>query len=114
MSCKIYHNPRCKKSRAGLAKVKSLCKEAEVVEYISEGLSKETVESILKFSGLNIMQLIRTQEEFYRKQLKNKNLSQDEWLQTIADNPKLLQRPFVVVNNKAVLGDPPEKIEELF
>jgi arsenate reductase (glutaredoxin) len=114
MSVKIFHNPRCRKSRAGLAKLQSLTGSYEIVDYIKDGLKKEDVKLILKSSGMNIMQIIRTQEEFYRKQLKNKNLSQDEWLQTIADNPKLLQRPFVVLNGKAVLGDPPENIEELF
>ena len=114
MQIKIYHNPRCKKSRAGLAHLNSFTQDFEIIEYLKIGISEDELINILKLSGLNILDLIRKQEEVYKKEFKGKDLSEDDWNKIICENPKLLQRPFVLKEGKAVLGDPPENINSLF
>ncbi len=114
MDIKIYHNTRCKKSRAGLAHLNTFTKDFEIIEYLKSGISINELRTILNLSGLNIMALIRKQEDIYKKEFKGKDLSEDDWIKIICENPKLLQRPFVLKEGKAVLGDPPENINQLF
>ena len=58
--------------------------------------------------------LVRTQEELYKKELKNKNFTDDEWMSILSENPKLIKRPIIVGKHKAVLGDPAENINKMF
>lgn len=110
---KIYHNPRCRKSREGLEYLKSKNTDFELVEYLKEGLNKEMLEEILLKTNQEPQDLIRTQEELYKKELKGKNFTREEWIQILIENPKLLHRPIVVAKHKAVLARPPEKIDDL-
>lgn len=110
---KVYHNPRCRKSREGLEYLKSKTSDFEVFEYLKEGLTKEILEEILLKTNLEPHELVRKQEEQYKKELKGKNFNRDEWIQIIIENPKLLQRPIVVAKHKAVLAMPPEKLDIL-
>lgn len=109
----IYHNPRCRKSRAGLQYLQDKGIEPEIVEYLKNPLSKKEIKEILKKLGKSPVEMIRTQEEVYRNIYKGKNLSDGEWIEALAEYPKLLQRPIVVEGDKAVLGDPAENIEEI-
>lgn len=110
---KIYHNPRCKKSREGLSFLQEKTAAIEIVEYLKEGLSEEILKEILLKTNLKPFDLIRTQEDVYKKELKGKKFSDEEWIKIIIENPKLLQRPIVVGQHKAVLAQPPEKSEEV-
>lgn len=110
---KIYHNPRCRKSREGLEYLKVRSKEYKVVNYLTDGLKVEDIKEILLKSNLKPMQLVRSQEDYYKTYLKDKNFTEDEWVQIIVENPKILQRPIVVGNHKAVLANPPENIDKL-
>ena len=58
--------------------------------------------------------MVRTQEEIYKKEFKGKNFTDDEWVKIMIDNPKLINRPIVVKENKAVWGNPVEEIDVLF
>lgn len=111
---KIYHNPRCRKSREGLEYLKSKDVDFEMVEYLKTGISIEELDEILLKSNLKPADLVRTQEEIYRKELKGRQFTDAEWKQIISENPKLLQRPIVVSKRKAVLAQPPENIDGLF
>lgn len=110
---KIYHNPRCRKSREGLEYLKARSKEYKIVNYLTDGLKVEDIKEILLKSNLKPMQLVRSQEDYYKTYLKDKNFTEDEWVQIIVENPKILQRPIVVGNHKAVLANPPENIDKL-
>ena len=110
---KIYHNPRCRKSREGLEHLKSKTSDFELIEYLKEGLTKEILEEILLKTNQEPQDLIRTQEEVYKKELKGKNFTKEEWIQILIENPKLLHRPIVVARHKAVLARPPEKLDDL-
>jgi arsenate reductase (glutaredoxin) len=109
----IYHNPRCRKSRAGLKYLEDKGVEFEVVEYIKNPLTGMEVKKLLDKLGKKPIDIIRKQEEIYRKELKGKDYADDEWISIIAANPRLMQRPIVVRGNRAVLGDPAENIEQL-
>jgi arsenate reductase len=111
---KIYHNPRCKKSRAGLAALEAKAAAFEVVDYLKDPLSEQALDALIKMTGLDVEKLVRKQEDHYKQQLKGKKLSHAEWVKEIAANPKLLQRPIVVKGNKAVLADPPENMDGIF
>ncbi len=84
-----------------------------VRNYISDQLTDSELREILLKSNLKPVQLVRTQEEFYKKYLKGKSFTDDEWIKIIVQNPKLLQRPIVVGKYKAVIGCPPENIDKV-
>lgn len=110
---KIYHNPRCKTSRDGLAYLKSKDIEIQVVDYLKEGLTREALLEILLMANLKPTALVRTQEELYRKELKGKRFTDDEWISILVENPKLLQRPIIIGRHRAVLAIPPDRADLL-
>lgn len=110
---KIYHNPRCKKSRAGLALLEEKSDDFEIINYIKEGISEAEVKEIIKKTGLSAEELIRKQEDIFKKELKAKTLTEAQWISAIVKNPKLLKRPIIVHNNKAVWADPPENLNTI-
>lgn len=109
----VYHNPRCKKSRAGLAYVREKGVEPEIVEYIKNPLSPAEIGKLLQQLNMEPLEVVRKQEEVYRKKLKGKEFTKDEWLKILSENPKLIQRPIVVKGHKAVIADPPENADDL-
>ncbi len=109
----IYHNPRCKKSRAGLKYATEKKMEFQVREDLKEPLTEAELSALVMKLHVKPFQLIRTQEEAYRKELKGLNLTDEEWIKVMVENPKLIHRPIVEGKYKAVVGDPPENIDQL-
>lgn len=109
----IYHNPKCRKSRAGLEYVKSIHPTVEVKEYIRQGISPADIKEIVKMLGIPPFELVRTQEEYFKDNLKGKEFTDEEWFAILSENPKLIRRPIVVNGGKAVLADPPEKADSV-
>lgn len=110
----IYHNPRCSKSRAGLKYLESKTSDFKIIKYLTEEpFTKSSLTRIVTKLNNPVEDIIRTQENIYKKQYKGKNLSKDEWITTLVNNPRLIARPLVEGNKKAVLGNPPENIDEL-
>jgi arsenate reductase (glutaredoxin) len=110
---KIFHNPQCRKSREGLEFLNSKTSGFELVNYIKNGLKESDLKEILLKSNLEPIEVIRTKEEIFRKELKGKNFNREEWIKIICENPRLLKRPFIVGKHKAILGDPAVAIEEV-
>ena len=110
---KIYHNPRCPKSRAGLQYLEENGFKIEIVNYMKEGITREEVLTILKKTGCRIVGLIRTQDVCYKKDFKNQTLTDDQWVDAVVANPRLLKRPIVINKDRAVLAQPPRKIEAI-
>jgi len=111
---KIYHNPRCSKSRAGLKLIQETNKDVEIIEYLKTPPTEAELKELLHMLKMGPLDLIRKNETIFKEQFKGKELSDDEWIKIMVANPKLIERPIVVEGNKAVLGRPTEKIEELF
>lgn len=110
---KIYHNPRCKKSRETLERIREQGIEPEIVKYLEIPPSPEELKDILKKLDMEAGDIIRTGEKVYKENYKGKELSQDDWIEAIQDHPKLMQRPIAVEGDKAVIGRPPENVDEL-
>jgi len=109
----VYHNPRCKKSRAGLQHVIEKKMEYRVREYLKEPFTEKELTILLMKLNRKPLALMRTQEEYFRKELKGLNLNDDEWIKVMVENPRLIQRPIVEGKYKAVVGDPVENIDTL-
>jgi polyphosphate kinase len=110
---KIYHNPRCSKSREGLKYLEEKGFDIEVIDYMKNGITPREIKDFLNKSGLNVTDIIRTNEELYKEQFKGKEFSTDEWISILVENPKLIQRPLVIKGSHAVLARPVEEIQKL-
>ena len=109
----IYHNPRCSKSRAGLAYLENKGYKFKVIDYIKNPLSKKELKEILMKMNKGPKEIIRKQETIYKSEFKGKNFTDEEWINILIEYPKLIQRPIISKNHKAILAQPPENIEEL-
>ena len=113
MSVTIYHNARCGKSRQTLQLIRDKGIEPAIHEYLKTPLSKSELTDIVKLLGIEAKDLVRTTEAIYKEQYKGKELSAAEWIEAMVTHPKLIQRPIVVKDCKAVLGRPPENVAEI-
>lgn len=111
---KIYHNPRCRKSRAGLKYLEERTTDFELIEYLKNPITEKEFEDILMKINVKPFEMIRTQEDIYKKQYKGKQFNDDEWIKIMVENPKLIKRPIIVKDYKAVWADPPENMDPLF
>jgi arsenate reductase len=109
----IFHNPKCRKSREGLNYLKSKTDSFFIREYLKDFLSADELEEILLKSNLKPIALIRKQEEIFKKELKGRQFTDEEWKRIILEYPKLLQRPIVIGRYKAVIAQPAERIDEV-
>ncbi|PWL39063.1 arsenate reductase (glutaredoxin) [Flagellimonas aquimarina] len=110
---KIYHNPRCRKSREGLDLLQKSGKDFETVLYLENVLSHDELKTILKQLGISAMELVRKNEAVWKEKYKGKTLSENEIIAAMVENPKLIERPIVVNGNKAVIGRPSEEISKI-
>ncbi len=106
----IYHNPRCSKSRQGLALLEESGKEFEIIKYLENLLSIEKLEDIITKLDINPIDLVRKNEAIWKSDYKGKTLSDREIIEAMVANPKLIERPIVINGTKAVVGRPPETI----
>lgn len=110
---KIYHNPRCRKSREGLTILQDSGKEFEQVLYLKNILSKEELLELLDKLGYAPIDLVRTNEAIWKENYKGKALTDSMIIDALLQHPKLIERPIVVSKDKAVVGRPPEKIKDI-
>jgi polyphosphate kinase len=110
---KIYHNPHCTKSRAGLQYLEERGYDIEIKKYLVDGISESELKEIIAKTGRKPFFFVRTHEKDYIDNYRGKEFSDDQWIKILTENPKLLQRPIVVNGDKAVLANPPESIEEI-
>jgi arsenate reductase len=115
MKPRIYHNPRCSKSRQTMQLLEEHNIAPEVIEYLKTPPTKGELEEILKLLKMEPRELMRTKEKEYKELgLADESLSRDELIQAMLDHPKLIERPIVISGGKAAIGRPPEKVLELF
>lgn len=113
MSFIIYHNSRCKKSRAGLAHLQSHGITPLIRDYLKQEFTAAEFKDLLMKLSMKPGELVRTQEDDYKKKYAGKRFSDHEWTIILLDNPKLIRRPIIVRGFKAVIGDPVENIDRL-
>ncbi|KAF2509466.1 arsenate reductase (glutaredoxin) [Flavobacterium zhairuonense] len=100
----IYHNPRCGKSRSCLAFIDQSKQEFEIIPYLTETPNSDELKELLKKLSLEPIQLVRVKEKIWIENYKGKNLSNDEIIQAMVENPILIERPIVVKDGKAIIG----------
>ena len=111
---KIYHNSRCKKSRAGLQYLEEKKIDFTVVQYLKdEPFTFESLKRLLKKLDKRPLEMIRTQEKEYKENYKGKDISDDDLIKIMTENPKFIHRPIIEIDDKAVWGDPPTNIDEI-
>lgn len=112
---KIYHNPRCSKSRDTLSLLKSNSVEPEVVLYLETPPDAQTIRQLLHMLRMgSARELMRQKEDLYKSlNLDDPRLTEAELVQAMVDNPKLIERPIVVANGKALIGRPPEDVLDI-
>ena len=109
----IYHNPRCSKSREGLALLEESGEKFEVVKYLEEPINEKELNTIISKLGIKPIDLIRTNESIWKSEYKEKKLTDQQTIEAMVKYPKLIERPIVVNNNKAVIGRPKELILDI-
>ncbi len=112
-SVTIWHNPRCSKSRQGLALLEDNGIESDIFKYLDTPPTAEEIKALLKKLGLAARELMRTKETEY-KELGLKDIDDEtKLIEAMVAHPKLIERPVIVMGDKAVIGRPPEKVLEL-
>ena len=111
---KIFHNPRCSKSRQALQLLKDNNCKIEIISYLEIDLEVSLIEDILKKLALKPRDILRKGEQEYKdNNLKKDNLSEEDLINYMIKYPKLIERPIVVKGDNAVIGRPPENVLEL-
>lgn len=111
MSVRIYHNPRCSKSRQTLQLLQQQGIEPEVIEYLKNPPSAQELDEILQKLGLEPRELMRKKEAEYKANgLDDASLSRQALIEAMVKHPALIERPIVLANDKAAIGRPPEDV----
>ncbi len=110
---KIFHNPRCSKSRQGLQILKDSSQNFEIVDYLKNPPTAKELKEILNMLNFTPIQLVRKNEAIWKENFKGKDLTDAAIIKAMCDYPKLIERPIIIKGNKAVLGRPPENINIL-
>jgi arsenate reductase len=114
MAVKIYHNPRCSKSRQTLQLLRDKQMEPVIVEYLKTPPSKSELKKILQMLDMKPRDILRTKEAEYKQLgLNDPSLSDEQILEMIIEHPRLMERPIVVTDHGAALGRPPENVLEV-
>ncbi|MGE6791991.1 arsenate reductase (glutaredoxin) [Pseudomonas guineae] len=110
----LYHNPRCSKSRSALQLLEERGLSPTIVHYLDTPLSSNELQELLGKLGISARQLLRTGEDEYKNlALNNPQLTEAQLIDAMASQPKLIERPILVVGDKAVIGRPPETVLEI-
>jgi arsenate reductase len=110
----IYFNPKCSKCRLTIELLEKEGQHADVIEYLNTPPDAGTLESILDMLGMEPRDLMRKHEKEYAEaKLDNPNLSHEQLIAAMIEHPRLIERPIVIKNGKAIIGRPPEKILDI-
>jgi arsenate reductase len=109
----IYHNPRCSKSRSALALLQDRGVEPTIIEYLQTPPDRAELRALIAKLGIAPEQFVRKGEGVYRERFKGRTLTDEQWLEALAENPILIERPIVVKGDRAVIGRPPERVLEI-
>ena len=113
MSLQIFHNPRCGKSRDALSYLYEKELKPEIIFYLNDPPSFFELRDVIRKLNIKPAELIRNKEKVFVNNYKGKNFSDDEWIKIMTENPILIERPIIIAGEKAVIGRPKERIDEL-
>ena len=110
---KIYHNPRCSKSRKTLEIIEQQGHEPEIIKYLDTPPTEKEIELVLSKLNLEPRELMRKNEIEYKQFFKDESLTKENLIALMHKYPKVIERPIVLANNKAVIGRPPESVLDI-
>ncbi|MFY9179215.1 MAG: arsenate reductase (glutaredoxin) [Venatoribacter sp.] len=111
---KIYHNPRCSKSREALALLQEQGINPEITEYLQDAPDANEIRHILDLLGVPVREIMRTGEPIYKElNLGSGALSEDDLINAMVEHPILMERPIVIYGNQARVGRPPKLVLEI-
>lgn len=114
MDITIYHNPNCSKSRKTLELIQDAGETPTIVEYLINPPDVSTLRELISALGINAKELLRSKEpEFNQLKLGEDSVDEQTILQAMVAHPILIERPIVAANGKAVIGRPPENVNEI-
>lgn len=113
MAIKVYHNPKCSKSRCALDHLHEKGLDFEVIEYMKALPTVKELKKVLSQLNIKAEDLIRKNEAEYKENFKGKDLTEDQWIDAMIKFPKLIERPIVIKDGRAIIARPTERIEEL-
>lgn len=108
----IYHNNSCSKSRQALTLLEQENVDVNVIEYLKEPLSEDTLIELLRSLNMRPIDLMRKGEQDYKDYVKSANLEDGALIKLMVQYPKLIERPILVSKNRAVIARPPELVHE--
>ena len=114
MNIKIYHNPRCSKSRQTLALLEKENSDFEIIEYLNKPLSFDEIKEIVEKLVIKPIDLVRKNEQIWKDNYKGKEMTDVEIIKAMEKKPKLIERPIVINEKHGIIGRPPEKVLSLF
>lgn len=109
----LYHNPRCSKSREALHLLEEKGETIEIITYLENPPSYLELKQVIELLGIAPIDLIRTQEAIWKENYKGKDLTDEEVINAMVENPKLLERPIAINGTQAVIGRPPAKVLDI-
>lgn len=107
---KIYHNPRCRKSREGVQYLKDKGVDFEIVEYLKNNISEKVMKLLISKLGISAIDLVRKNEQIWKDKYKNIELTENQIIKLLINEPKLMERPIIESEFKAVIGRPKDNI----
>lgn len=112
---KIYHNPRCTKSREALNLLHEKGIDPIIEDYIKQGVNAEELKTVLKKLGMKAGDLVRKNEPAYKLEYKDKaaTMTENDWIAAMVKNTKLIERPIIIKGDKAVIARPTENLLNL-
>lgn len=114
MTVTIYHNPRCSKSRQTLQLLQDHQVQTQVVEYLKDPPDERTLDALLTMLDMQPRELLREKESEYREHgFDNPDLARAQLIRMMVRHPRVIERPIVVVDGRAAIGRPPEKVLEI-
>jgi len=109
----IYHNPRCSKSRQCLALLEEKKEDLNIVKYLETPFTEDELKNVIQLLRISPIDLVRKNEAIWKENFKDKEIIDEELISIMCQNPKLIERPIVIKDSKAVIGRPPEKVIDI-
>ncbi len=110
----LIHNPRCSKSREAKEILEGENISFEVIDYLKDGLKEKLIQNLPRLLSLSYSEMIRTKEDIYQQlQIKDKQLTDKEWIKIILNHPILLERPIFIYGEKAIIARPAQLVLDI-
>ncbi|NCO00437.1 MAG: arsenate reductase (glutaredoxin) [Epsilonproteobacteria bacterium] len=108
----IWHNPKCSKSREALSILEGYECDKDIIKYLETSPEKNEIKNLLKMLGVTARELMRTKEELYKELALKEEHDEEKLIEAMAQNPKLIERPILIKDGKAIIGRPTSVVAE--